>query len=118
VTVAQRRNGNANQKLLQGQGYAMIPYTLSMDRLAILTLIKEMGESVCAGTCVHRKPGELHCHHISRRIRISSAGVKRRLREMVQMGLLDRTRIQRYDGKVMARYTVSEKGLRVLEEIG
>ncbi|MGD9367157.1 MAG: hypothetical protein PVH87_15775 [Desulfobacteraceae bacterium] len=96
----------------------MIPYTLSMDRLAILTLIKEMGESVCAGTCEHRKPGELHCQHISRRIRISSAGVKRRMREMVQMGLLDRDRVQRYDGKLMARYTVSEKGLRLLEEIG
>jgi DNA-binding HxlR family transcriptional regulator len=89
-----------------------------MDRLAILALIKEMGESVCAGTCLHRKPGEFHCHHISRRIRISSVGVKRRLREMVQMGLLHRSRVQRYNGKVMARYTVSDKGSRLLEEIG
>jgi DNA-binding HxlR family transcriptional regulator len=95
----------------------MILQTLSRDRLAILALIKETGCSLCAGTCEHRKPGELHCHHISRRVKISSAGVKRRLRELAQMGLLDRKRVERYDGKVMAMYKVSQKGLELLEEI-
>ncbi|MFZ1984316.1 MAG: hypothetical protein WAU91_07865 [Desulfatitalea sp.] len=95
----------------------MIPYTLSRDRLAILALIREVGCSICTGTCEHRKPGEIHCHHISRRIKISSTGVKRRLREMVQMGLLHRDRVERQDGKVMAKYTVSEKGLELLEDI-
>jgi DNA-binding HxlR family transcriptional regulator len=95
----------------------MILQTLSRDRLAILALIRENGCSICTGTCEHRKPGEFHCHHISRRIKISSAGVKRRLRELTQMGLLDRARVQRHDGKVIARYTVSQKGLELLEEI-
>lgn len=95
----------------------MIPYTLSRDRLAILALIREAGCSICTGTCEHRKIGELHCHSIGQRIKISSAGVKRRLREMVQMGLLDRNRVERFDGKVMAKYTVSEKGLELLDEI-
>lgn len=95
----------------------MTPYTLSSDRLAILALIREAGCSICTGTCEHRKIGELHCHNISQRIKISSAGVKRRLREMVQMGLLQRDRVERYDGKVMAKYTVSEKGLELLDEI-
>lgn len=95
----------------------MILHTLSRDRLAILALIKENGCSTCAGTCEHRKPGELHCHNISRRIRISSTGVKRRLRELTQMGLLNRERVNRYDGKVMAKYTVSQKGLELLDEI-
>ncbi len=95
----------------------MIPYTLSRDRLAILAVIREAGCSICTGTCEHRKPGELHCHTISQRIKISSAGVKRRLREMVQMGLLKWDRVERYDGKVMAQYTVSEKGLELLDEI-
>jgi DNA-binding HxlR family transcriptional regulator len=95
----------------------MTPYTLSTDRLAILAIIREAGCSICTGTCEHRKFGELHCHNISQRIKISSAGVKRRLREMVQMGLLQRDRVERYDGKVMAKYTVSEKGLDLLEEI-
>lgn len=95
----------------------MTPYTLSTDRLAILAIIREAGCSICTGTCEHRKLGELHCHNISQRIKISSAGVKRRLREMVQMGLLQRDRVERYDGKVMAKYTVSEKGLDLLEEI-
>ena len=95
----------------------MILQTLSRDRLAILALIRENGCTISTGTCEHRKPGEFHCHHISRRIKISSAGVKRRLRELTQMGLLDRARVQRHDGKVMARYTVSQKGLELLEEI-
>jgi len=95
----------------------MILHTLSRDRLAILALIREVGTSVCAGTCEHRKPGEMHCHTIGRQVRISSAGVKRRLREMVQMGLLDRERVERQDGKVMAQYTVSEKGVELLDEI-
>ena len=95
----------------------MIPYVLSSDRLAILAAIKEAGCSICTGTCEHRKIGELHCHNIGQRIKISSAGVKRRLREMVQMGLLYRDRVERYDGKVMAQYTVSEKGLELLDDI-
>lgn len=95
----------------------MISFTISRDRLAILALIKEAGCSVCAGTCEHRKLGELHCHNISQRIKISSAGVKRRLREMVQMGLLNRERVERDDGKVLAKYTVSEKGLELLDDI-
>jgi DNA-binding HxlR family transcriptional regulator len=95
----------------------MILHTLSRDRLAILALIKEVGVSVCTGTCEHRKPGELHCHTIGQKVKISSAGVKHRLREMVQMGLLTRERVERQDGKVMAKYSVSEKGLELLEEI-
>ena len=95
----------------------MILHTLSRDRLAILALIREVGSSICTGTCEHRKPGELHCHSIGQKIKISSAGVKRRLRELVQMGLLKRDRIEREDGKVMAKYTVSDKGLDLLEEI-
>jgi DNA-binding HxlR family transcriptional regulator len=95
----------------------MILHTLSSDRLAILALIREVGSSICVGTCEHRKPGEFHCHNISRKIKISSAGVKRRLREMVQMGLLNRERLERQDGKVIAKYTVSEKGLNLLNEI-
>ncbi len=95
----------------------MISYTLSRDRLAILAMIKHAGCSVCTGTCEHRKTGELHCHNISQRIKISSNGVKHRLREMVQMGLLQRDRVERSDGKVMAKYTVSDKGLELLEEI-
>ena len=95
----------------------MIFHTLSSDRLAILAMIREIGASVCTGTCEHRKPGELHCHNISRRIKISSAGVKRRLRELVQMGLLNRDRVERHDGKVMAKYTISDKGAELLDEI-
>jgi DNA-binding PadR family transcriptional regulator len=33
------------------------------------------------------------------------------------MGLLTRRRLERQDGKVIAQYTVSEKGMELLEEI-
>jgi predicted ArsR family transcriptional regulator len=84
------------------------------DRLEIIRLIDAAGSSICVGTCEHRKPGELHCHNIGQTLKISSAGVKRRLRELVQMGYLDRRRVEREDGKVIALYTVSERGLNLL----
>ena len=87
---------------------------LSEDLLALLKIVNDAGTSVCVGTCEHRKPGELHCHNISRMMKISSSGVKRRLRELVQLGFLNRERAEREDGKVMARYTVSSDGLKVL----
>ena len=87
---------------------------LSEDLLALLKIVNDAGTSVCVGTCEHRKPGELHCHNISRMMKISSNGVKRRLRELVQFGFLNRERAEREDGKVMARYTVSSDGLKAL----
>ena len=87
---------------------------LSEDLLALLKIVNDAGTSVCVGTCEHRKPGELHCHNISRMMKISSNGVKRRLRELVQLGFLNRERAEREDGKVMARYTVSPDGLKAL----
>jgi len=87
---------------------------LSEDLLALLKIVNDAGTSVCVGTCEHRKPGELHCHNISRMMKISSNGVKRRLRELVQLGFLNRERAEREDGKVMARYTVSPDGLTAL----
>jgi len=87
---------------------------LSEDLLALLKIVNHAGASVCVGTCEHRKPGELHCHNISRMMKISSNGVKKRLRELVQLGFLNRERAEREDGKVMARYTISTDGLKVL----
>ena len=87
---------------------------LSEDLLALLKIVNDAGTSVCVGTCEHRKPGELHCHNISRMMKISSNGVKRRLRELVQLGFLNRERAEREDRKVMARYTVSSDGLKAL----
>lgn len=87
---------------------------LAVDRIELIRLIDAVGSSICVGTCEHRKPGELHCHNIGQALKISSAGAKRRLRELVQLGYLDRQRVEREDGKVIARYTVSAKGLKLL----
>jgi predicted ArsR family transcriptional regulator len=87
---------------------------LSEDLLALLKIVNDAGATICVGTCEHRKPGELHCHNISRMMKISSNGVKRRLRELVQAGFLNHERAEREDGKVMGRYTVSPDGLEAL----
>ena len=96
----------------------MAQVTLPPDRLAVLRVVHEFGCSVCVGTCEHRKPGELHCHNIGQELRISSAGAKRRLFELVELGLLARERVERYDGKVMGRYTVTPAGTKLLTELG
>jgi DNA-binding HxlR family transcriptional regulator len=97
---------------------AMPDVALKPDRLAVLRLVHEFGSSVCVGTCEHRKPGELHCHNIGQAVKISSAGAKRRLFELVELGLLVRERVEREDGKVVGRYTVSPQGLELLKHAG
>jgi predicted ArsR family transcriptional regulator len=88
---------------------------LQDDLLALLKLIREEGSSVCAGTCEHSKPYELHCHRASYVLKISSSGFKRRLRELVDMGLLKKERVKRdEDGKVVGRWTLTEEGCKYL----
>jgi predicted ArsR family transcriptional regulator len=93
----------------------MIDNKITDDLLALLALIDEYGSSVCVGTCEHRKPGELHCLNISHLLKLSSTGVKNRLRKLVLMGYLNRDRVEREDGKVMGQYTLSEEGLKLLK---
>lgn len=86
----------------------MIDKKISHDLLVLLTLIAEVGSSICAGTCEHRKPGELHCLIISQLVKISTTCVKTRLRKLVSMGYLNRNCVERKDGKVMGQYTLKE----------
>ncbi len=73
----------------------MVQEKLPGDLLALLKIVNEAGASICVGTCEHRKPGELHCHMISRMMRISFTGVKRRLRELVRLGFINVERAER-----------------------
>jgi hypothetical protein len=68
----------------------MLKQVLTDQMVAVMRLVKEKGETVCAGTCEHRKPGELHCLTAAQILKCSTTGYKRRLRELVQMGYLDR----------------------------
>ncbi len=88
----------------------MLKESLTVQMVAVMQLIKEKGSTVCAGTCEHRKPGELHCLTAAQILKCSTSGYKRRLRELVQMGYLDRKRVQREDGAQLARYTLTEAG--------
>ena len=88
----------------------MLKETLTVQMVAVMKLIKEKGSTVCAGTCEHRKPGELHCLTAAQILKCSTSGYKRRLRELVQMGYLDRKRVQREDGAQLACYTLTKEG--------
>jgi hypothetical protein len=92
----------------------MLEETLTDQMVAVLQLIKEKGSTVCAGTCEHRKPGELHCLTAAQILKCSTSGYKRRLRLLVQMGYLERDRVQREDGANLAKYTLSDLAEREL----
>ncbi len=85
---------------------------LSEDLLAIMRIVKEKGGTDCSGTCHHRKPGEFHCHVLSQMLKISSSGVKERLRNLVNMGLMERLRIEAATSLV--RYVISPEGEKIL----
>jgi predicted transcriptional regulator len=88
----------------------MIEETLTDKMIDVMRLIKEKGATVCAGTCEHRKPGELHCLTAAQLLKCSAAGYKRKVRQLAQMGFLERKRVQREDGALLAQYTLSESG--------
>jgi predicted ArsR family transcriptional regulator len=94
----------------------MLQKTLTDQMVAVMKLVKEKGSTVCAGTCEHRKPGELHCLTAAQILKCSASGYKRRLRELVQMGFLERKRVQREDGAQLARYTLTAEGESKLVE--
>jgi len=93
----------------------MAELKLGADLIALLKLINEWGATICAGTCEHARPGELHCQRISNLLRISASGAKSRLRELVQIGLLHWERVEREDGKVIGKWTLSPEGLKYLK---
>lgn len=95
----------------------MAEIKLGDDYIALLRLIREWGATVCAGTCEHAGPGELHCQRISYILKISATGAKRRLRELVQLGFLDWERVEREDGKVLGKWQVSAEGLKYLDDL-
>lgn len=92
----------------------MEPEKLSEDLLAILRTVKEKGGTDCTGTCHHRKAGEFHCHALSQILRISSSGVKERLRNLVEMGLMERRRIEGEMHTIKVKFVVSPDGEKIL----
>jgi hypothetical protein len=95
----------------------MTEIKLGDDYIALLKLIREWGATVCAGTCEHSGPGELHCQRISNLLKISASGAKRRLRELTELGLLHWERAEREDGKVLGKWTLSPEGLKYLDDL-
>jgi predicted ArsR family transcriptional regulator len=96
----------------------MLEEQLNEDLIAVMRLVREKGAAVCAGTCEHRLPGELHCLTAAQILKISAAGFKRRLRKLVTMGFLDRNRVERPDGANVAQYTLNEAGEEELAKHG
>ncbi len=94
----------------------MVQFKVTGDLIAMLKLINQYGSTVCVGTCEHRLHGELHCLDGSQMLRISGQGYKNRLQRLVLMGLLNRQRVRRHDGKEMGQYTLTEEGLKTIGE--
>jgi hypothetical protein len=87
---------------------------LSDDLVAILDIIREKGGTECSGTCHHRQPGEFHCHTMSQELKMSSSGVKERILELVRNGYLERNRLERQGTYPVTKFTISDKGMKVL----
>ncbi|MDQ7781757.1 MAG: hypothetical protein RDU20_02680 [Desulfomonilaceae bacterium] len=87
---------------------------LPEDLVPILKMIKDNGGTDCSGSCHHRKPGEYHCHVIGRELKISSSGVKRRILELVELGMLERNRWEREGTYPIMKFTVTKLGERAL----
>jgi predicted ArsR family transcriptional regulator len=92
----------------------MAPEYLSDDLVAVLEIIMEKGGTDCSGSCHHRQPGEFHCHTMSQELKISSSGVKERILELVRNGYLERNRLERQGTYPITRFTISDKGIKVL----
>lgn len=83
---------------------------LSQDLLAILRIIKERGGTDCSGSCHHRKPGEFHCHLVGQMLKISSSKVKAQILQLVDLGLLERTRVEKVGEAPLLRFIVTSLG--------
>jgi hypothetical protein len=94
----------------------MPSHKLAQDRLEILSMIRDRGGTDCTGTCHHRKPGEFHCHTIGQILNLSSQGVKNRILELLRIGLLQRTRLNREDSTLLVRFTITPEGERILDD--
>lgn len=89
---------------------------LSEDLLAIMRIVRDKGGTHCSGTCHHRQVGEFHCHTLAQMLRISSAGVKERLRNLVEMGLMERLRVQAeaQGHATIVKFVLTPEGEKVL----
>jgi hypothetical protein len=87
---------------------------ISPDLLAILRIIKEHGGTDCSGSCHHRRPGEFHCHTVGQMLKISSSGIKARILYLVQLGLMERQRVEKGREFPLTRFVVTELGEKVL----
>ncbi|MFH1114938.1 MAG: hypothetical protein V1792_13590 [Pseudomonadota bacterium] len=88
-----------------------MPSTDLPEHLApILQVIWDNGGTDCSGSCHHRKPGEYHCHVIGRELKISSSGVKKRILELLRLGMLERNRLEREGSFPVTKFTVTDQG--------
>lgn len=92
----------------------MAPERVGEDLLAVMRIVRERGGTDCSGSCHHRKPGEFHCHTISRILRMSSSGVKERILTLVRMGLLQRRRVLREGTYPLTRFELTPEGETIL----
>jgi DNA-binding MarR family transcriptional regulator len=89
---------------------------LTEDLIRMLQVLKQEGGTYCTGTCHHRQPGEFHCHEFGRLLNLSSQGVKNRLLKLIQMGLVERHKVQRSAGEAVCM-TITAEAEELLEKL-
>lgn len=87
---------------------------IAEDLIGMLRILKKEGGTDCTGTCHHRKPGEFHCHTLGKTLNISSQGVKKRLLNLLHLGLVQRNRVKRPGSTMLVRFTITPLAEEVL----
>jgi predicted ArsR family transcriptional regulator len=89
---------------------------LSEDYLAILKVMKERGGTDCTGNCRIRRPGEFHCIEIAEMLGMSASGVRKRIADLLRMGMLELNRLDKGVVAGVTKHTVSPAGQEALDK--
>jgi len=89
---------------------------LTEDYVAILKVMKERGGTDCTGNCRIQRPGEFHCSEIAQILDMSASGIRKRIADLLCMGLVERHRIDKGVVAGVTKHTVSPAGQEVLDK--
>jgi len=95
---------------------AMVTEELTEDYLEILKIMKERGGTDCTGNCRIQRPGEFHCSEIGQILGMSASGIRKRIADLLRMGMVERHRIDKGVVAGVTKHTVSSAGQEALDK--
>lgn len=84
---------------------------LDNREMQILERIESHGAMTCTGSCLRRKPSELHCRNLATALRISDKAVWRAVNSLVEKHLLEK---RRDEERRAWKFTPTDKGKQYL----